>query len=184
MSPFCFLFNSYRAQNRLERDPDIHQCMVCKKFHSLRFCQQFLRMDSRERNRVVRKFRYCENCLARSHDLRSCQSLDLCRKCDSFHHTLLHPSRARNDLRRRINTQRNQQSHRTKNRPPNRRNNDRNTNRTNNSNNNVSNSIPNNNNRQSTNNIHNAVVPNQQILSEAIRSLAEVLCAQPSEKST
>lgn len=127
-------------------------------------------MNSKERNSVVRRFGYCENCLARSHDLRACQSLDLCRKCDSYHHTLLHPTRATNDLRRQINRQQNQ------------RNNHRQARRRSS---NVNNNCPSsNNNRQSTNQQHVPAVPDQQIISEAIRSLAQVLCAQPTGKST
>lgn len=152
--------------------------MVCKRFHALRFCQQFLKMNTRNRNRIVRRYGYCENCLARSHDLRSCPSLDLCRKCDSYHHTLLHPSHARNDLRGRLNRQHNPQRQRSNNHQRQRSSNTRNSNN--------SNRTPSNNNQHaiSNNNNQNPVTPDQQIISEAIRSLAQVLCAQQPKKPT
>lgn len=141
--------------------------MVCKRYHALRFCERFLRMSVKERNRAVRKYRYCDNCLARSHDLRSCTSMGLCRKCDSYHHTLLHPSRVKNDLRRQLNRQ-------PTNRPAN-----NNTINNRQVTTNKSNGRSSNNNRQPTTNRNKPAVPDQQILSEAIRSLAQVLCATP-----
>lgn len=57
----------------------------------MRFCRKFLRMSPRRKEELIERHRYCVNCLARSHDLRSCTSLDTCKRCDRFHHTLLHP---------------------------------------------------------------------------------------------
>lgn len=73
--------------------------MACKKFHPLRYCKTFLKMSVQQRNCIVRRYNYCENCLAKSHDLRACQSVDTCHKCDSYHHTLLHPTTRKSDLR-------------------------------------------------------------------------------------
>lgn len=81
-----FLFLSSRAQ----RDPKIHQCKVCWRYHSLRFCKKFLQMKAAERKHVVDKHNYCSNCLARSHTLRRCTSQVTCRNCGESHHTLLH----------------------------------------------------------------------------------------------
>lgn len=159
------------------RISDLHQCMVCKRFHALRFCSKFLKMTVRERQRVVQRFRYCENCLARSHDLRACASKNTCHSCDRWHHTLLHPSRERScDLRqtlaaqRRNNRLRKQEAAR-KQKAEHKKKAER---------------------KQSNNKSHqgaaNTLKPkdndstssNQQLISAAICSLAQLLCAQPS----
>lgn len=49
-------------------------------------------MDVQTRSQIVDKHRYCVNCLAKSHDLRACPSRDTCRLCGKYHHTLLHAS--------------------------------------------------------------------------------------------
>lgn len=69
---------------------DVYRCLMCKRYHALKDCPKFLRMDSEERNRVVRLKKYCINCLAKSHTLRSCKSRNTCRRCKHYHHTLLH----------------------------------------------------------------------------------------------
>ncbi|XP_046804817.1 uncharacterized protein LOC124419432 [Lucilia cuprina] len=74
-------------------DPDYYKCALCRNLHALRFCRKFLRMDTKRKEAVVEKYRYCVNCLAKSHDLRSCTSMDTCRICDKFHRTLLHQKR-------------------------------------------------------------------------------------------
>ncbi|XP_075170021.1 uncharacterized protein LOC142241996 [Haematobia irritans] len=70
---------------------DIYKCMVCMQRHSLRYCQKFVMMDVSERRTVVRDNDYCLNCLARSHTVDACQSDDRCKKCGYQHHTMLHP---------------------------------------------------------------------------------------------
>lgn len=50
-------------------------------------------MDHAERSRVVRRNRYCLNCLARTHSVRNCSSSDTCNKCGALQHSLLHPDR-------------------------------------------------------------------------------------------
>ncbi|XP_037824857.1 uncharacterized protein LOC119613006 [Lucilia sericata] len=80
-------------QNRL--DPDLYQCMLCMRFHAIRFCPKFLRMTVIRRIEVVTRHRYCVNCLAKSHVVRSCISMASCRRCHRFHHTMLHPPNIR-----------------------------------------------------------------------------------------
>ncbi|XP_046804505.1 uncharacterized histidine-rich protein DDB_G0274557-like isoform X4 [Lucilia cuprina] len=46
-----------------------------------------------QKRRVVERLGYCVNCLARSHSIRSCTSMEACLKCAQLHHTLLHPTR-------------------------------------------------------------------------------------------
>lgn len=50
-------------------------------------------MDSVKRSDIALKHGYCLNCLARTHRIRNCISPDNCLKCGLLHHTLLHPSR-------------------------------------------------------------------------------------------
>lgn len=140
-------------------------------------------MSTNERNSVVRKYEYCINCLAKSHTFRRCKSKHTCFRCQHYHHTLLHratkpriapPSRQRQDSPQRQNTQPLKKANlklvpmpspanastSTKRKPK----------------------IP----KSSTstkkmftkpNYPKKTVVPNQRILSEAIKSLATVLCA-------
>lgn len=130
---------------------------MCFLYHSLRFCRKFLAMDSTKRNQVVRRRKYCLNCLARTHVVRDCTSPDSCLKCGLTHHTLLHPDRhprvqpPKRSVRERVG-QRNAGSSRPRIREPNRKKPKRL--------------------MQPT----SANQPNQKILSEAIRSLAAVLC--------
>ncbi|XP_075165576.1 uncharacterized protein LOC142237979 [Haematobia irritans] len=72
------------------RNPKIHQCLICLRFHALRFCRRFLNMDIGARRREARRLGYCMNCLARSHKSYECHSEIACKDCGGEHHTLLH----------------------------------------------------------------------------------------------
>ncbi|XP_065360388.1 G-box-binding factor-like [Calliphora vicina] len=52
-------------------------------------------MTPERRLDIVERLGYCTNCLARSHNIRSCTSMESCIKCNQLHHTMLHPSRTR-----------------------------------------------------------------------------------------
>lgn len=65
-------------------------CRYCDKEHPLRKCFRFRRLAVRARCQVVRRLRYCFNCLAHSHVLKSCRSRERCKICLEEHHTLLH----------------------------------------------------------------------------------------------
>lgn len=69
-------------------------CRYCKKDHPLRKCQRFRGLSAIKRLSIARKFRYCINCLAHSHQLRDCRSSERCKVCFVKHHTLLHDSSA------------------------------------------------------------------------------------------
>lgn len=108
---------------------------------------------------------YCVNCLARSHDLRACRSMDTCRKCDKYHHTLLHPQKRRErgliDASQRRSQQQNprpQQNQRQRQQQS----------------------------QRQQENQQNAEMstPDAKILSEAIRSLAQVLCCSTQQPNT
>lgn len=84
----------------LRRTPQrsrLHECQLCHRFHSIRFCKVFLKMSVPQRRRTVMVKRYCGNCLARSHKTRNCVSSKACFHCGRDHHTLLHLSRERED---------------------------------------------------------------------------------------
>lgn len=69
-----------------------NDCRYCRKDHPLRKCHRFRGLSATKRLKVVRKFRYCTNCLAHSHQLRNCRSSEKCKVCFAKHHTLLHDS--------------------------------------------------------------------------------------------
>lgn len=83
---FCFP-NSAAMNNQ---NPE--ECLVCFKFHPLRFCNIFKRMTTVQRAYAVRVHKYCVNCLARTHLLKDCRSAWSCQICGNLHHTLLHPT--------------------------------------------------------------------------------------------
>ncbi|XP_075150331.1 uncharacterized protein LOC142224446 [Haematobia irritans] len=80
------------ANSNESRNPEIYRCMLCKRFHSIRTCPKFLRMKPIDRCRTVRQLKYCVNCLAKSHTVAKCHSKNKCRKCRNYHHTMLHPN--------------------------------------------------------------------------------------------
>lgn len=87
----CIKFNVHFI-HRAPRNPNIHKCLVCDNFHSLRYCRIFLKKSAMDRRRVARNYGYCLNCLARSHRSQNCTSRDSCQRCGNDHHTLLHMS--------------------------------------------------------------------------------------------
>ncbi|XP_059220655.1 uncharacterized protein LOC131995716 [Stomoxys calcitrans] len=135
------------------RQPNIYKCKLCDRFHALKVCPRFLDMTPRQRNIVVLKEMYCVNCLARSHRFRDCRSANMCQRCQRPHHTLLH-SMYPEIMSRQSEQNVNQTNSRTANRPT--------KTQTKWVKNQRSNHTPG---------------SNQQILSEAIRALASVLCS-------
>lgn len=93
---FFSLFISYSSKkHQTRRDSSVYQCELCQHFHSIRFCRKFLKMDAQERKDVARNHKYCINCLAKSHTVHACRSNDTCRQCGKYHHTLLHSQHPR-----------------------------------------------------------------------------------------
>ena len=66
------------------------KCRICDRFHPLRQCWKFLGMNTLDRMREVTLHKYCQNCLAHSHNGEPCSSKATCRICHDSHHTLLH----------------------------------------------------------------------------------------------
>lgn len=91
ISSFITLY-LYHYRSQKSNRSSVYRCGLCTRYHSIRFCSKFLMMTPAERNRAVRRHDYCINCLARSHTFRECRSKNTCQKCQHYHHTLLHPS--------------------------------------------------------------------------------------------
>ncbi|XP_059217729.1 uncharacterized protein LOC131994830 [Stomoxys calcitrans] len=107
-----FLSNRYEVVERLnsiqgakkgnsrKQDSDIHAfnteskaqfpCKICNSNHSLRSCQEFLKMSPQARSEFVRQNNTCLNCLSYTHIRSDCKSKFLCTTCKKNHHTLLH----------------------------------------------------------------------------------------------
>ncbi|XP_055923279.1 uncharacterized protein LOC129953816 [Eupeodes corollae] len=68
----------------------IPACQVCSEQHPLRLCPTFLKMSVDDRQKTVRKHKFCFNCLALTHNAHQCQSTSTCLRCKGKHHTLLH----------------------------------------------------------------------------------------------
>ena len=66
------------------------KCRLCKGNHTLQKCPEFRRLKPYKRLGVVRRYKYCINCLAQSHFLRNCRSRERCMECLGHHHTMLH----------------------------------------------------------------------------------------------
>ncbi|XP_046811355.1 uncharacterized protein LOC124420930 [Lucilia cuprina] len=65
-------------------------CRLCKRDHPLRTCYKFNNMNITNKLKIVKQYKYCQNCLAHSHVLAICRSSERCHKCHQKHHTLLH----------------------------------------------------------------------------------------------
>ncbi|GBP09001.1 hypothetical protein EVAR_101320_1 [Eumeta japonica] len=87
------------------RHAEFSKCELCNYHHGVRVCRKFLAMTVKKREEMVEKYRWCENCLARSHDLRACDSMVTCKKCGKYHHTLLHPKPVTKPKKKRQNKQ-------------------------------------------------------------------------------
>lgn len=65
-------------------------CPLCNRLHAIRQCTRFLVMDIERKLRVVAEHALCVSCLAQSHLLPECRSIDRCKRCRQKHNTLLH----------------------------------------------------------------------------------------------
>ena len=64
-------------------------CPHCQQDHIINQCEQFMKLDLKQKLEVVSATRLCYNCLRGDHMVRHCTS-SRCKKCNSPHHTLLH----------------------------------------------------------------------------------------------
>lgn len=139
--------NHRASNNRQTTESSDRKCNMCGTYHAVKSCRKFLAMQFIKRQQYVETNRYCTNCLARSHDFRACPSEDRCRICDGFHHTLLHPKRRSITTKQLRNRKRLSQKNKPKHQQP-----------------------------KHQQHPTRSTVPNTRVISEAIKSLAAVLC--------
>ncbi|XP_073812999.1 uncharacterized protein [Musca autumnalis] len=65
-------------------------CRLCRGNHGLKHCSRFRNANTIERLGIVKRFGYCNNCLAHSHSQGSCFTTTGCGYCGEKHHSLLH----------------------------------------------------------------------------------------------
>lgn len=104
-----------RRETSSARPKRLKDCRICNKDHPLRKCLRFRRLSTASRYKVVRRYKYCTNCLAHSHTLMGCQCRDRCKICLAEHHTLLHKNERRSP---RPNQNRNRRQHPQQQHPP------------------------------------------------------------------
>ena len=68
----------------------VYECWICKGNHRLMQCDEFRKMNIKERKETVRKHKLCWNCLSKGHQINDCISTVKCRECSKRHHTLLY----------------------------------------------------------------------------------------------
>lgn len=66
-------------------------CLVCFKYHPLKYCGKFRKMTGPQRVYAVQVHSYCQNCLSRAHLIELCTSQKGCQLCGERHHTMIHP---------------------------------------------------------------------------------------------
>jgi hypothetical protein len=69
-------------------------CPVCKNSHLIHQCNEFTKLDAKQRNDLVKKLNLCFNCLKSGHSVKTCKSEFTCRVCKRKHHTHLHRNQA------------------------------------------------------------------------------------------
>nr|CAB3263159.1 uncharacterized protein LOC104265735 [Phallusia mammillata] len=79
--------------------PTTPLCQCCSGNHVLAKCEEFKSLPYRDRLRVTRRRRLCDNCFRFGHFATKCNSPKACtvRDCNEAHHTLLHPPEKRED---------------------------------------------------------------------------------------
>ncbi|CAG9121000.1 unnamed protein product [Plutella xylostella] len=70
-------------------------CAFCnKRGHKIIHCKEFCKLQYEARHKFVITNRLCYNCIGRNHSANSCRSINTCRICYHYHHSLLHPTPA------------------------------------------------------------------------------------------
>lgn len=85
--------NPYKSNARvLTTYTTKNACLACKKDHYLGQCPTLMAMTHDKRINTIRHLRLCFNCLRAGHLQNQCTSKGRCQRCNSHHHTILHPS--------------------------------------------------------------------------------------------
>ena len=74
------------TNNYAVRSPE---CYICKGRNLIYTCEQFNKMTSKDKLKIVRSNRLCFTCLAATHHARWCKEPRCCH-CEGRHHKLLH----------------------------------------------------------------------------------------------
>uniref|UniRef100_A0A1B0G8Y3 Peptidase aspartic putative domain-containing protein n=1 Tax=Glossina morsitans morsitans TaxID=37546 RepID=A0A1B0G8Y3_GLOMM len=90
---FCFaqvrrLIQEQQCQE--QKKQPYEACRLCGETHRLALCGKYRNCNLKERYEVVRKYRYCENCLDLAHLVDECLIKNQCVICRGKHHTTLH----------------------------------------------------------------------------------------------
>lgn len=67
-------------------------CYYCNQDHAIYSCDQFLNLQLDKKTEFIKKKKLCFNCLRDNHPAKKCK-MGPCRKCKSWHNTLLHPEK-------------------------------------------------------------------------------------------
>ena len=87
-----------------DQPPNVHRCSICTRSHSLENCQEFKKMNLKQRKDFIMKMELCFGCLGFGHVSRRCHSRKKCKICNKAHPTLLHDP-AKNTSLQEISTQ-------------------------------------------------------------------------------
>ena len=83
-------FKNNKAERSFVTNSDQSKCVVCEGNHRPFACDSFAKLTVQQRWDIVKTKNLCRNCLYENHAF--CPSKSRCKKCNRFHHTLLHYS--------------------------------------------------------------------------------------------
>lgn len=91
------LSNSNKANRTITNTVTIKQsnsCLMCKSnLHNIMHCDEFRKLNVKEKQNIVKTKKLCNNCLRNNHPSSNCKSEKKCRICNEKHNTLLHLDR-------------------------------------------------------------------------------------------
>lgn len=74
----------------IANDQTKYPCKLCSESHPLFVCPSFLKENVEKRTEIVMKFKLCKNCLRQGHQMKDCNSKNVCKQCGLKHHSSLH----------------------------------------------------------------------------------------------
>ncbi len=86
-------------------NPTANSCTLCKGDHELDSCQEFYKMDIKERKEFTKSKGLCFGCLKQGHVSKHCKKRKTCRTCGRLHPTSLHGDMRRRRMRKIQNPQ-------------------------------------------------------------------------------
>ena len=69
------------------------ECPVCGRSHSIKDCEEFLKLGIEERSKMIFKKKLCYGCyrkVSRIHNAKYCTNRTVCTVCNDKHRTTLH----------------------------------------------------------------------------------------------